>query len=44
MKTIINHEISTSTLVQNAVEVIEQLILHGEIKPGERLREQDLEK
>ena len=36
-------DIPTGTLVQGAVEVIERLILEGSIKPGERLREKELE-
>lgn len=36
-------DIPTGTLVQGAVEVIERLILEGSIKPGEHLREKELE-
>ncbi len=37
-------EISTRTLVEQAVDLIEELITKGEIKAGTRLREQELEK
>ena len=36
--------ISTRTLVEQAVDLIEELILNGEFKAGARLREQELEK
>ena len=44
MSNLATNGISTRTLVEQAVELIENLILNGEIKAGARLREQELEK